>query len=99
MRPRICMAVVSAKPAGTTFMNCRGKELEKHKRRAQFEINRKKLLSSVGSASIELHLFASSIANEIKKFKQSKKNSNEREHNSIINPFSNICGDSCSVKN
>lgn len=74
MRPRVCMAIVSAKPAGTMIMNCRGEELKKHKRRAQFEINRRKLIASIGFSNAKLQAFSNGIQAEIARFRKEKLN-------------------------
>ena len=71
MRPRIRMAVVSAKPTGTIFFNCNKEEIERNNRRAQFERNRKACLTIIKSKP-ELNSFGMGVMNAISEWRKTR---------------------------
>lgn len=74
MRPRICMAIITSKPSGTIVSRESKEQIERGKRRASFEKNRKKLKSVMPQliVPIELVSFNNGVAEAIAKFKRSK---------------------------
>ena len=84
MRPRIAMAIVTSKNDGAVVclkkdisINYREtkEEVERGKRRANFERNRRKLRSTIEAKEVDLELvsFNNGIAEAIAKFKQNKR--------------------------
>lgn len=74
MRPRICMAIVSSKCDGTTFFNCNREEIERNKRRAQFEKSRKVTVAIIGKSTPELNSYSMGVLNVIAEFRKRKAN-------------------------
>lgn len=75
MRPRICMAIITATPSGSIVRRETKAQLEASQRRAKFERDRKKLrIAVVGKEPIPVELisFNNNVANAIVEFKKSK---------------------------
>ena len=73
MRPRICMAIVSVHPTGTTVRRENKDEIQRSIRRAEFE-KRKRCLSILNiKMDTSLHIYSMGITGAIKKFRNDKK--------------------------
>ena len=72
MRPRILMAVVTAKPNGLVVNKLTKEVKAKHIRRAEFEVRYRKLSVIKCENKSDLHRFAEGLENQIKSFRNKK---------------------------